>query len=52
MAVSLGDRFGEIIDPFCGHSDLGARLIRVLMAQKLGVLRAVHPDLELTEQAG
>ena len=119
MAVSLGDRFGEVIDPFGGRSDLGARLIRVLhprsfvddatrllraaryaarlgfeleaataelfqsglrymetisgdrvrnelercfterdvgrallMAQKLGVLRAVHPDLELTEQAG
>ena len=119
MAVSLGDRFGEIIDPFCGHSDLGARLIRVLhprsfvddatrllraaryaarlgfeleaptaelfqsglrymeavsgdrvrnelercfterdagrallMAQKLGVLRAVHPGLALTEEAG
>ena len=30
MAVSLGDRFGEVIDPFCGRSDLGARLIRVL----------------------
>ena len=30
MAVSLGDRFGEVIDPFCGRSDLGARQIRVL----------------------
>ena len=30
MAVSLGDRFGEVIDPFGGRSDLGARLIRVL----------------------
>ena len=119
MAVSLGDRFGEVIDPFCGRSDLGARLIRVLhprsfvddatrllraaryaarlgfeleaataelfqsglrymetisgdrvrnelerclterdagrallMAQDLGVLRAVHTGLGLTEQAG
>ena len=115
MAVSLGDRFGEVIDPFGGRSDLGARLIRVLhprsfvddatrllraaryaarlgfeleaataelfhsglrymetisgdrvrnelerclagrallMAQDLGVLRAVHTGLGLTEQAG
>ena len=30
MAVSLGDRFGEVIDPFGGRSDLDARLVRVL----------------------
>ena len=119
MAVSLGDRFGEVTDPFGGRSDLDARLVRVLhprsfvddatrilraaryaarlgfeleaetadlfqrglpyietisgdrvrnelercfterdagrallMAQELGVLRAVHPGLALTEQAG
>ena len=118
MAVSLGDRFGEVTDPFGGRSDLDARLVRVLhprsfvddatrvlravryaarlgfeleaetsdllqrglpymetisgdrvrnelercfmdrdagrallMAQELGVLRAVHPGLALTEQA-
>ena len=118
MAVSLGDRFGEMVDPFGGRSDLGARLVRVLhprsfvddatrilraaryaarlgfemedetadllrrglpyietisgdrvrnelercftepdvgrallMAQELGVLRAVHPGLALGEQA-
>ena len=118
MTVSLGDRFGEVIDPFGGRADLDARLIRVLhprsfvddatrilraaryaarlgfqleaetaelfqrglpymetisgdrvrneleryfaerdvgsallMAQELGVLRAVHTGLELPEQA-
>ena len=30
MAMSLGDRFGEVLDPFGGRSDLAARLIRVL----------------------
>ena len=118
MAVSLGDRFGEVIDPFGGRQDLDARLIRVLhpgsfaddatrilraaryaarlgfrleeetgkllkrslpyldtisgdrvrnelercfterdtglallMTQELGALRAVHPDLALSERA-
>ena len=118
MAVSLGDRFGEVIDRFGGRPDLDARLVRVLhpgsfvddatrilrtaryaarlgfeleaetggllqrglpyldaisgdrvrneleryfterdagsallMAQELGALRAVHPELALSKQA-
>ncbi len=30
MAVSLGDRFGEVIDPFGGRADLGEGLVRAL----------------------
>jgi len=30
MAVELGERFGELLDPYGGRKDLGRRLIRVL----------------------
>ena len=49
METISGDRVRNELERCLTERDAGRAL---LMAQDLGVLRAVHPDLELTEQAG